>query len=53
MRDMGPRLNHRIRVPEVRVIDAEGNQLGILDTREALTIAREAGLDLVEIAPTG
>lgn len=39
-------------MPEVRVIDAEGNQLGILDTREALSIARESGLDLVEIAPT-
>src|SRR5688572_24835707 len=49
---MGPRLNHRIRVPEIRVIDAEGNQLGVMDTREALTMAREQGLDLVEIAPT-
>jgi translation initiation factor IF-3 len=49
---MGPRINHRIRVPEIRVVDAEGNQLGILDTREALSIARESGLDLVEIAPT-
>jgi translation initiation factor IF-3 len=49
---MGPRLNHRIRVPEVRVIDSEGTALGILDTREALSMAREAGMDLVEIAPT-
>ncbi len=49
---MGPRLNHRIRVPEIRVIDSEGNQLGVMDTREALSIAREQGLDLVEIAPT-
>lgn len=49
---MGPRLNQRIRVPEVRVIDAEGNQLGVMETRQALTLARDAGLDLVEIAPT-
>jgi translation initiation factor IF-3 len=49
---MGPRLNHRIRVPEIRVIDAEGNQLGVMDTREALSMARDQGLDLVEIAPT-
>jgi len=48
---MGPRLNHRIRVPEVRVIDAEGNQLGVIETRQALALAREAGLDLVEVAP--
>ena len=37
---------------EVRVIDAEGGQLGILDTREAIRKAEEAGLDLVEVAPT-
>lgn len=49
---MGPRLNHRIRVPEVRVVDAEGNQLGILETRQALRLAQEQGLDLVEVAPT-
>jgi translation initiation factor IF-3 len=50
-RDLGPRLNYRIRVPEVRVVDAEGNQLGILETREALRLAQEQGLDLVEVAP--
>jgi translation initiation factor IF-3 len=44
-------MNHRIRVPEVRVVDAEGNQLGILETRVALTMAQEQGLDLVEVAP--
>jgi translation initiation factor IF-3 len=49
-RDTGPRLNHRIRVPEVRLIDAEGNQMGIVDTREALRMAQDAGLDLVEVA---
>jgi translation initiation factor IF-3 len=45
-------MNHRIRVPEVRVVDAEGNQLGIMETRRALSLAQEQGLDLVEIAPT-
>lgn len=50
-RDTGPRLNHRIRVPEVRVIDQEGQQLGVMETRQALTIARDQGLDLVEVAP--
>ncbi len=51
-RDFGPRLNHRIRVPEVRVIGADGSQLGIMQTREALSLAQESGLDLVEVAPT-
>ncbi len=48
---MGPRVNQRIRVPEVRVIDETGQQLGIMPTREALAIAAEKGLDLVEVAP--
>ncbi len=41
-----------IRVPEVRVIDHEGEQLGILPTAEALAKAEDLGLDLVEISPT-
>jgi translation initiation factor IF-3 len=41
----------RIRVSEVRVIDQNGEQLGVLPTGEALRRAREAGLDLVEISP--
>ena len=41
-----------IRVPQVRVVDNEGNQLGVMATRDALTAAEEAGLDLVEVAPT-
>jgi translation initiation factor IF-3 len=45
------RTNERIRVREVRLIDDEGNQLGIVPTRQALEIARERGLDLVEVAP--
>jgi translation initiation factor IF-3 len=47
----GLRINHRIRVPEVRVIADEGEQLGILQTHEALRLAEERGLDLVEISP--
>jgi translation initiation factor IF-3 len=46
------RVNERIRVPEIRVIDENGEQLGILRTREALATARQRNLDLVEVAPT-
>jgi translation initiation factor IF-3 len=46
------RVNERIRAREVRVIDEEGNQLGVMQPFEALRMAREAGLDLVEISPT-
>ncbi|MCB0088338.1 MAG: hypothetical protein KDE54_10525, partial [Caldilineaceae bacterium] len=45
------RINNRIRVPEVRVIGADGQQLGIMQTRQALSIASEQELDLVEVAP--
>jgi translation initiation factor IF-3 len=45
------RVNRRIRVPEVRVIGADGAQLGVLATHEALRIAEEGGLDLVEVSP--
>jgi translation initiation factor IF-3 len=45
------RRNHRIKVPQVRVISPEGKQLGILDTPKAVTLALEVGLDLVEVAP--
>jgi translation initiation factor IF-3 len=38
-------------VPEVRVIDEDGEQLGVLETRDAIRRARERGLDLVEVAP--
>jgi len=38
-------------VPKVRVVDDEGNQLGVLDTREGVERAKEKGLDLVEVAP--
>jgi len=41
-----------IRIPTVRVIDEEGNQLGVMPTPEALRLAQERGYDLVEVAPT-
>jgi translation initiation factor IF-3 len=44
-------VNERIRAPMVRVISAEGQQLGIMALSEALSAAREAELDLVEVAP--
>lgn len=45
------RTNHQIRVPEVRVIDENGNQVGIMPTSQALAMAQEQGLDLVEVSP--
>jgi translation initiation factor IF-3 len=45
------RINERIRVPQVRLIGADGEQLGIVDINEALKRAQEADLDLVEVAP--
>jgi translation initiation factor IF-3 len=45
------RINERIRVPEVRLIDETGQQVGIIPTREAMRIAQEKDLDLVEVAP--
>lgn len=46
------RINERIRVPQVRVIGEEGEQLGVLDIRDAIRAARDKGLDLVEVAAT-
>ena len=50
---VGPsvRINGKIRAREVRVIDAEGQQLGVLPLGEAITLARAKGVDLVEVAP--
>jgi translation initiation factor IF-3 len=45
-----PRINERIRVPEVRLIDGEGHQVGVVRTIEAINMAREQGVDLVEVA---
>ena len=47
----GQRINEMIRVREVRLIDEEGNQLGIVPTPEALRMAKDKGLDLVEVSP--
>jgi translation initiation factor IF-3 len=44
-------VNRRIRVPEIRVINQDGQQLGVMPTGEALRIAEAAGLDLVEVSP--
>lgn len=49
--DRGPRINHQIRVRQVRVIDEENKQLGILELADALALAIHKQLDLVEIAP--
>ncbi|HBF32805.1 translation initiation factor IF-3 [Rhizobium sp.] len=47
----GPRSNREIRVPRVQLINEEGQNLGSIPTDEALRMAEEAGLDLVEISP--
>ncbi len=47
----GPRINDRIRANEVQVINSEGKNLGTLDIKEAIAIAKEEGLDLIEISP--
>jgi translation initiation factor IF-3 len=47
----GPRVNEEIRVREVQLIDHEGNNRGVTAIHEAIALAREAGLDLVEISP--
>lgn len=49
----GPRMNESIRAPQVRVVNENGDMLGVMSRREALDLAQEAGLDLVEIAPDG
>ncbi|HEY3378979.1 MAG TPA: translation initiation factor IF-3 [Armatimonadota bacterium] len=46
------RINERIRVREVRLIDEEGRQAGIVQTRDALQRAKDVGFDLIEVAPT-
>ncbi|MBO6865703.1 MAG: translation initiation factor IF-3 [Thalassococcus sp.] len=50
-RETGPRVNDRIRVPEVRLIGAEGENIGVVSPARAMELADEAGLDLVEISP--
>ncbi|MDA9687833.1 translation initiation factor IF-3 [Candidatus Pelagibacter sp.] len=50
-KDKGPRSNNRISSPEVQVIGSDGDNLGILNTNEAISMAKEQGLDLIEISP--
>ena len=50
-RDRGPRSNNRISSPEVQVITNDGENLGTLNTNEAISMAKNRGLDLIEIAP--
>jgi translation initiation factor IF-3 len=50
-RDTGPRTNDRIRVPEIRLIGADGENIGVVTPARGIALAQEAGLDLVEISP--
>ncbi|HKK36328.1 MAG TPA: translation initiation factor IF-3 [Paracoccaceae bacterium] len=50
-RDTGPRVNDRIRVPEIRLIDHEGENRGVMSPGDAIRLAETVGLDLVEISP--
>ena len=49
--DRGPRRNEKIRISPIRLIGADGEQVGIIETHLALQMAREVGLDLVEVSP--
>jgi translation initiation factor IF-3 len=50
-RETGPRVNERIRASEIRLIGAEGENIGVISPDRAMILAAEAGLDLVEISP--
>ena len=50
-RDTGPRVNDKIRAPEIRLIGADGENVGVVHPAKAMDLAAEAGLDLVEISP--
>ena len=50
-KEEGHRINNRIEAREIRLIDAEGENRGVMPTRQALALAEEAGLDLVELSP--
>ena len=51
MRETGPRINDRIRATEIRLIGADGENVGVVTPARAMEMAEEAGLDLVEISP--
>ena len=50
-KDRGPRYNNRINSPEVQVIASNGENLGVINTNKAIAMAKDEGLDLIEIAP--
>ena len=50
-KDKGPRSNNRIFSPDVQVIASDGENLGVMNTNEAISMAKNQGLDLIEIAP--
>ena len=50
-RNDGPRVNHQINVPQVRLVREDGSMAGVVSTREAISMAADAGLDLVEVSP--
>jgi translation initiation factor IF-3 len=50
-RNDGPRVNHQINVPNVRLVREDGSMVGVVTTREAISMATDAGLDLVEVSP--
>ncbi|MEL6170374.1 MAG: translation initiation factor IF-3, partial [Pseudomonadota bacterium] len=50
-RETGPRVNRQIRVPQIRLIDENGDNVGVVRPEEAIDMAVEVGLDLVEISP--
>ena len=49
-KDRGPKSNNRISSPEVQVIASDGENLGVINTNEAISMAKNQGLDLIEIA---
>ncbi|MFM1833456.1 MAG: hypothetical protein RLZZ461_1772, partial [Planctomycetota bacterium] len=49
MRPTGPRMNERIRITPIRLIDENGDQAGVVETQDALRRARDLGMDLVEM----
>ena len=51
MRDTGPRVNEKIRADEIRLIGAEGENVGVVTPERGLELAEDEGLDLVEISP--
>ena len=50
-KDRGPKSNNRISSPDVQVIASDGENLGVINTNEAISMAKNQGLDLIEIAP--